>query len=57
MTVFAIDDPEIVPMNPLARMLAFAGPPFRWPVAAYARSMNHWPAPLISKNDPNRMKM
>jgi len=56
-TVLAIEEPEMVPINPEERIEAFAGPPFRDPVRLYARSMNHWPAPDISRNAPNRMKM
>ena len=53
-TVFATDDPEIIPVNPEAKIAAFAGPPLILPTRANAKFKKYLPPPAASKIDPNK---
>ena len=54
-TVFATEEPEMVPKKPLASTATLAGPPTKRPAAARARSMKNLPRPVLCRNAPNRM--
>ena len=45
-TTLAIEDPEMSPVIPDARIAAFAGPPRYFPTMAKARSKKYFPAPV-----------
>ena len=52
-TVFATDEPEIKPVNPEAKIAAFAGPPLIFPTKANAKFKKYFPPPATSKIAPN----
>ena len=51
-TVFAIDEPEIIPVIPDPRIAALAGPPLILPTIANAKSKKYFPPPAVSSNAP-----
>ena len=51
-TTFAAEEPEIMPIRPLAITAFLAGPPLYLPVSAYEKSTNHSPVPNASRNAP-----
>ena len=53
-TTLAIEEPEIMPVRPEARIAAFAGPPRMRPTSAKARSRKNWPAPAFSSSAPKK---
>ena len=53
-TVFATDEPEIIPVKPDAKIAAFAGPPRIFPTSANAKFKKYFPPPAASKIDPNK---
>ena len=53
-TVFATDEPEIMPVIPDANIAAFAGPPLIFPTMAKAKSRKYFPPPAVSKRAPNK---
>ena len=53
-TVFAIDEPEIMPVIPDPKIAAFAGPPRILPTIAKAKSKKYFPPPAVSSNAPNK---
>ena len=53
-TVFAIEEPEISPVNPEPRIAAFAGPPLILPTIENAKSKKYFPPPAVSKRAPNK---
>ena len=55
-TVFAIEEPEIIPVKPDATTDAFAGPPLYLPSIANAKLIKYSPAPALSSNEPNKTK-
>ena len=55
-TVLAMDDPEIVPINALEKIATLAGPPEYRPAITIAKSMNNCPRPMRVARTPNRMK-
>ena len=55
-TTLAIEEPEISPVMPEARMAALAGPPRNRPTMAKARLRKYCPAPALSNIAPNRTK-
>ncbi|MPN34158.1 hypothetical protein SDC9_181651 [bioreactor metagenome] len=52
---FAKELPEIVPINPLARTAAFAGPPLKRPVREKAKSIKACAPPVSVRNAPRRI--
>ena len=52
-TVFAIDEPEIMPNRPDPKIETFAGPPEKRPVKAVARSIKKRPSPTRVARTPN----
>ena len=52
-TTFAIDEPEIMPVMPEARIAALAGPPLNLPTRAKERARKYCPAPALSRRAPN----
>jgi hypothetical protein len=52
-TVLAIDEPEIIPKRPDAKIETFAGPPENRPAAAVARSIKRRPRPMRVASTPN----
>ena len=44
-TTFAIEEPEIIPVRPEARIAAFAGPPRNFPTSATAKLKKYLPPP------------
>ena len=55
-TVFAMEDPEIIPIMPDARTLTFAGPPAKRPATQCAISMKSCPKPTRIATMPNSTK-
>jgi len=55
--VLATADPDIVPVNPLAKTATKPGPPTKRPAAAREMSMMNSPAPDLRRKAPNRMNM
>ena len=53
-TTLAMDEPEIIPVMPEARIAALAGPPLKRPTRAKASDRKYWPAPALSSRAPNR---
>ena len=53
-TVLAIEEPEIMPNKPDAKIDTFAGPPENRPASAVANSMNRRPRPIRVASTPNR---
>ena len=53
-TVFAIDEPEIIPVIPDPRIAALAGPPLILPTIANAKFKKYCPPPAVSKRAPNK---
>ena len=51
-TTFAIDEPEIIPVSPEARIAAFAGPPLNLPTRATAKFKKYFPPPAWSSMEP-----
>ena len=49
----AIDDPEIIPNRPDAKIDTLAGPPEKRPATAVAKSMNRRPRPMRVASTPN----
>ncbi len=56
-TVFAIAEPEIEPSPAEANTAALAGPPRYLPAIENAKSIKNLPAPVTSKNAPNKTKI
>src|SRR5699024_2078002 len=56
-TAFATELPEMDPIIPDDTTAALAGPPLNEPTRDIARSINIFPAPVTSKNAPNRIKI
>ena len=54
-TVFAIDEPEIVPINAEEKIATLAGPPEYLPASNIAKSMNNLPRPTLVANTPNNI--
>ena len=54
-TVLAIDEPEIVPMNAEEKIATFAGPPENFPAINMAKSINNLPKPTLVANTPNKI--
>ena len=52
-TTLAIDEPEIMPVMPEARIAALAGPPLNRPTSANDRARKYFPAPALSRRAPN----
>ena len=52
-TTLAIDEPEMAPVIPDARIAALAGPPRKRPTMANERSRKYLPAPAFSMSAPN----
>ena len=55
-TVFAIDEPEIVPINAEEKIATFAGPPENFPAINIAKSINNFPKPTLVARTPNKIK-
>src|SRR5690606_40416941 len=55
-TTFAVELPEMLPINPLETTETCAGPPRRCPMRPTARSMKNCPSPLAFRNEANRMR-
>ncbi len=53
-TVLAMDDPEMEPIAHEATTAALAGPPLNLPMRAKERLIRYSPAPVFSRNAPNR---
>ena len=53
-TVFAIEDPEIIPVIPEPNIAALAGPPRILPTIANAKSKKYFPPPAVSSSAPKR---
>ena len=53
-TTLAMDEPEIIPVMPEARIAALAGPPLKRPTRANDRPRKYCPAPALSSRAPNR---
>ena len=53
-TTLAGDEPDSIPMNPLATTAVLAGPPVSRPVSARAISVKKLPAPEDSRKAPSR---
>ena len=53
-TTLAIDEPEIAPVIPEARIAALAGPPRNRPTMANDKSRKYLLAPALSRSAPNR---
>ena len=51
-TVFAIEEPEIIPVIPDPNIAAFAGPPLIFPTIANAKSKKYFPPPAVSSKAP-----
>ena len=51
-TVFAIELPLIIPVNPEATIAALAGPPLYFPSIEKAKLIKYSPAPALSKSEP-----
>jgi hypothetical protein len=49
--------PDTVPNRLELTTATLPGPPAALPVMARAKSMNNWPVPLFSMNEPNRTNM
>ena len=54
-TVFAIDDPDIVPINAEEKIATFAGPPENFPAINIDKSINNFPNPTLVAKTPKRM--
>lgn len=54
---FATGDPDSIPIKALAKIAVLAGPPRKRPVNENDISINHFPPPSFSRNDPNKTKM
>ena len=52
-TTLAIDEPEIMPVMPDARIAALAGPPLNRPTMAKESARKYLPAPALSSSAPN----
>ncbi len=55
-TTLAMLEPETIPVMPLERTAALAGPPLKRPSRLMARSMKKRPAPALSSRAPKRTK-
>ena len=55
-TTLAIDEPEIIPVMPDARIAALAGPPLKRPTIAKERARKYCPAPALSSSAPKSTK-
>ena len=53
-TTLAMDEPEIIPVMPEARIAALAGPPLKRPTRANESDRKYCPAPALSSRAPNR---
>ena len=53
-TVLAMEDPEIIPKRPEAKIETFAGPPEKRPASAVAKSMKKRPSPMRVASTPKR---
>ena len=53
-TVLATEDPEIIPVNPDAKIAALAGPPRIFPTNANAKFKKYFPPPAVSNMAPNK---
>ena len=53
----ATAEPEMVPNRLELNTDTLPGPPAVWPVRAMAKSMNSWPVPVRSMNEPNITKI
>ena len=53
-TVFATEEPDIIPVMPDPKIAALAGPPLILPTIAKARSRKYFPPPAVSKSAPNK---
>ena len=54
-TVFAIEDPDIVPRNAEEKIATFAGPPEYLPAITIAKSINNCPNPIRVASTPNKI--
>ena len=54
-TVLAIDEPEIVPINADEKIATFAGPPENFPAINIAKSINNLPNPTLVAKTPNKI--
>ena len=52
-TTLAMEEPEIAPVMPDARIAALAGPPRYLPTSAKDKSRKYLPAPALSSKAPN----
>ena len=55
-TTLAMDEPEIIPVMPDARIAALAGPPLKRPTMAKESARKYWPAPALSSSAPKSTK-
>ena len=53
-TVFATEEPDIIPVIPDPKMAALAGPPLILPTIAKAKFKKYCPPPAVSKRAPNK---
>ena len=53
-TVFATEEPDIIPVMPDPKIAALAGPPLIFPTKAKAKSKKYFPPPAVSKSAPNK---
>ena len=53
-TVFATEEPDIIPVIPDPKIAALAGPPLIFPTRAKAKSKKYFPPPAVSKRAPNK---
>ena len=53
-TVFATEEPDIIPVMPDPKIAALAGPPLIFPTIAKAKSKKYFPPPAVSKSAPNK---
>ena len=51
-TVFAIEDPEMVPRKAEEKIATLAGPPEYLPAITIAKSINNWPKPILVASTP-----
>ena len=50
--MFAIEEPEIIPVIPDPNIAALAGPPRIFPTIAKAKSKKYFPPPAVSNKAP-----
>ena len=55
-TVFATDEPEIMPNSAEPKIDTFAGPPANRPATAAATPRNSRPSPILVASTPNSTK-